>query len=135
MSQGDVNKAIEYHTQCLAIAKEVSDWAGEGQTYATLGTCHMYLSEYVKAVACLKAQHGVGTELGLAHMQPHAALKMCVALARPVRAGRQGDRRLLGDRRLSDWCATGADQAPASHIHSSASPCLNDRVGEAAKLR
>ena len=32
-SQGDFSKAIEYHTQDLAIAKEVSDRAGEGVAY------------------------------------------------------------------------------------------------------
>ena len=29
-SHGDYAKAIEYHTHCLAIAKEVGDRAGEG---------------------------------------------------------------------------------------------------------
>ena len=36
-SQGDFSKAIEYHTQHLAIAKEVGDRAGEGRAYANLG--------------------------------------------------------------------------------------------------
>jgi hypothetical protein len=31
LSQGDFSKAIEYHAQHLAIAKEVGDWAGEGR--------------------------------------------------------------------------------------------------------
>jgi hypothetical protein len=35
----------------MAIAKEVGDRAREGQTYGNLGTCHMYLNEYGKAVA------------------------------------------------------------------------------------
>ena len=37
-SQGDFNKAIEYHTLGLVIAKEVGDRAGEGGAYGNLGT-------------------------------------------------------------------------------------------------
>ena len=44
-SQGDYVKAIEYHKQDLAIAKEVGDRAGEGTAYRNLGTCHMHLNE------------------------------------------------------------------------------------------
>jgi tetratricopeptide (TPR) repeat protein len=47
-SQGDYAKAIEHHTQDLAIAKEVGNRAGEGTAYGNLGTCHMHLNEYVK---------------------------------------------------------------------------------------
>jgi hypothetical protein len=43
-SQGDFSKAIEYHTQHLAIAKEVGDRAGEGTAYGNLGTCHKHLT-------------------------------------------------------------------------------------------
>ena len=53
-------------------------------------------------------------------MQSDAALKMGVALTLHVRAARKGP-------------ATGADQAPGPHSHSSASACMNDRVREAAK--
>jgi tetratricopeptide (TPR) repeat protein len=44
-SQGDYAKAIEYHTQRLAIAKEVDDRAGEGKAYGNLGTCRLSLNE------------------------------------------------------------------------------------------
>ena len=44
MSQGTA-KAIKYHTQDLAIAKEVGDRAGEGKTYGNLGTGHMHVNE------------------------------------------------------------------------------------------
>ena len=54
-SQGDFSKAFEHHAQSLAIAKEVGDRAGEGRAYRNLGTCHLYLNEYVKAVAHYKA--------------------------------------------------------------------------------
>jgi tetratricopeptide (TPR) repeat protein len=120
MSQGDFSKAIDHHAQHLAIAKEVGDRAGEGRAYANLGTGYLHLNEYVNAVAYLKAQHALAISLKLAHLQSDAALKMGVALTLHVRAARQGT-------------ATGADQAPGPHSHSSASACLNDRVREAAK--
>ena len=103
-SQGDVSKAIKYHTQHLAIAKEVGDRAGEGTAYANLGTCHMHLN---KAVACFEAQHVMATSLTLAHEQSGAALNMGVALTLGVRAARQGP-------------AAGADQAPGPYSHSAA---------------
>jgi hypothetical protein len=80
----------------------------------------MHLIEYDKAVAYFKAQHALAMSLKLAHVQSDAALNMGVALTLHVRAARQGT-------------ATGADQAPGSHSHSSASACLKDRVREAAK--
>jgi hypothetical protein len=64
-SQGDFSKAIEYHAQHLAIAKEVGDRAGEVRAYGNLGTCgtcHLYLTEYVKAVAYFEAQHALVVE-------------------------------------------------------------------------
>ena len=61
-SQGDFSKAIEYHAQHLAIAKEVGDRAGEVRAYGNLGTCHMHLTEYVKAVAYFEAQHALVVE-------------------------------------------------------------------------
>jgi hypothetical protein len=42
-SLGDYSKAIEYHTRCLAIAREVSNRAGEGKAWGNLGIVHMYL--------------------------------------------------------------------------------------------
>ena len=119
-SLGDFNKAIEYHGQHLAIAKEVGDRAGEGTAYANLGTCHMHLNECVKAVAYFEAQHVMATSLKLAHVQSEAALNMGVALTLRVRAAGQGH-------------VAGADQAPGPHSRSSASACLDDRVREAAK--
>ena len=43
-SLGDFSKVIEYHTQHLAITKEVGDRAGEGTAYGNLGTCHKHLT-------------------------------------------------------------------------------------------
>jgi len=112
---GDYAKAIAYHTKDLAIAKEVGDRAGEGAAYGRLGTCHMHLNEYVKAVAYFEAQHVLAISLKLAHLQSDAALKMGVALTLGVRAARQAP-------------VAGADQAPGPHSRSSASACLDDRV-------
>jgi hypothetical protein len=81
-----------------------------------------HLNEYVKAFAFFEAQHALAISLKLVHVQSDAALNMGVALTLHVRAARQG---------LST--ATGADQAPGPRGDSSASPCLNDRVREAAK--
>jgi hypothetical protein len=78
----------------------------------------MHLNEYVKAVAYFEAQHVMATSLKLAPVQSDAAFNMGVALRLRVCAARQGP-------------ATGADQAPGPHSHSSA--CLDDRVREAAK--
>jgi tetratricopeptide (TPR) repeat protein len=113
-SQGDISKAIEYHAHHLTIAKEVGDRAGEGAAYGNLGTCHMHLNEYVKAVAYFEAQHALAISLKLAHVQSDVALNMGLALTLHVRAARQGP-------------ATGVDQAPGPHSHSSASACLDDR--------
>jgi len=119
-AQRNFSKAIAYHAQDLAIAKEVGnqhlaiakevgDRVGEGNAYANLGTCHMYLNEYVKAVAYFEAQHVMATSLKLARVQSTAALNMGVAMLTHlrVRAARQGP-------------ATGADQAPGPHSRSSA---------------
>ncbi len=62
-SQGDFSKGIEHHGQRLAIAKEVGDRAGECAAYSNLGTCNMYLNEYVKAVAYFEAQHALALSL------------------------------------------------------------------------
>ena len=43
ISLGDFSNAIKYHTQCLAIAKEVGDRAGEGKAYGNLGNAHQSL--------------------------------------------------------------------------------------------
>ena len=93
---------------------EVGNRAGEGQASGNLGIVHMHLNEGDKAGACHKAQHAMGTELGLTQMQTHAALGMGVALSLLVRADRQG-------------LTAGASQDPGPHSLVSVSACLNDR--------
>jgi hypothetical protein len=76
-SQGDYAKAIEDHTQYLAIAKEVGDRGGEGAAYGNLGIDHMYLNE--RQVAHLSR----GKEAG--GPPPHA---LCLATqSRPAMLG------------------------------------------------
>ena len=98
----------------------MGDRAGEGRAYGSLGTGHMYLNEYDKAVAYFIAQDVLAISLKLAHMLLDAAMDIGVALTLHVQAARQGP-------------ATGADPAPGPLSHSSASACMNDRVREAAK--
>jgi len=59
---------------------EVGDRAGEGRALGNLGTCHMYLNDFVKAVAHRKEQHALAISLKLAHVQSDAALNMGVLL-------------------------------------------------------
>ena len=47
---GDFDKAIKYHTQHLAIAKEVRDLKGEGRAYGNLRIA--YLDELEEQPAC-----------------------------------------------------------------------------------
>jgi hypothetical protein len=47
---GDYAKAIEYHGQRLAIAKEVGDPAGEGAAYGDFGNAYHSQGHYPKAV-------------------------------------------------------------------------------------
>ena len=78
--------AIQHYTQDPAIAKEEGDRAGEGRALGNLGTCHMYLNDFVKAVAHRKEQHALAISLKLAHVQSDAALNMGVALTLHVLA-------------------------------------------------
>jgi tetratricopeptide (TPR) repeat protein len=50
-SLGDYAKAVEYHTQHLAIAKELGDRAGgEGGAYGNLGNTYGSLGVFSKAI-------------------------------------------------------------------------------------
>ena len=49
-SQGDYAKAIEYHMQDLAIAKEVGDRAGEGKAYGNIGIAYESQGDVSKAI-------------------------------------------------------------------------------------
>jgi tetratricopeptide (TPR) repeat protein len=49
-AQGDFSKAIKYHAQHLAIAKEVGNRAGEAAAYTNLGNAYQSLGNYAKAI-------------------------------------------------------------------------------------
>ena len=49
-SLGDFSKAIEYHTQHLAITKEVGDRAGEGVAFGNLGISYQSQGDFSKAI-------------------------------------------------------------------------------------
>jgi tetratricopeptide (TPR) repeat protein len=49
-SLGDYSKAIEYHQEHLAIAKEVGDRAGEGTAFGNIGNTYQSLGYYSKAI-------------------------------------------------------------------------------------
>ena len=66
--QGGFSKAIAYHTQCLAIAKEVGDRAGEGKAYGNLGNAFQSQGDFAKAIdfntQCLAITQEVGDRAG-----------------------------------------------------------------------
>jgi tetratricopeptide (TPR) repeat protein len=57
-------KAIEYHTQCLAIQKEVSDRAGEGAVYGNIGNVYQSQGDYSKAIEYHTQRLAIAKELG-----------------------------------------------------------------------
>ena len=50
-SLGDFQRAIEYHEKDLSIAKDVGDWAGEGQAYYNLGISYLNLDSLNESLA------------------------------------------------------------------------------------
>jgi len=105
---GSFSKAIEYHTQRLAIAKEVGDRAGEGRAYANLGNSYQSQGDFSKAIeyhtkdlAITKEAGGGGHGVreprqrvsvagGLqpSHRVPRAVPGDCTGGGRPGRGGR-----------------------------------------------
>ena len=50
LSLGEYRRAIDLHTQALAIARETGDRQGEGVELGNLGICHYGLGEYRRAI-------------------------------------------------------------------------------------
>ena len=48
---GDFQRAIEYHEKDLSIAKDVGDWAGEGQAYYNLSISYLNLDSLNESLA------------------------------------------------------------------------------------
>ena len=61
---GDFNKAIEYHAQHLAIAKEVGDRAGEGSAYGNLGNAYQLQGDFSKAIEYHTLDLAIAKEVG-----------------------------------------------------------------------
>ena len=63
-SLGDYAKAIEYHEQHLAIAKEVGDRAGEGRAYSYLGNAYWLQGDFSKAIKYHTQHLAIAKEVG-----------------------------------------------------------------------
>ena len=154
-SLGDYSKAIEYHTQDLAIAKEVGDRAVEGGAYGNLGNAYGLQEDFSKAIEHHAQQQAIAMEAGdragggiaygtlgncfmhlneyvkaVAYFEEQHALAMSLKIARMQSdaALNMGVALTLDVRAGRQGPAASADQAPGPHSHSSASACLNDRV-------
>lgn len=56
-------RRVDCNTQCMAIAEEVGDRAGEEEAYDNLGTDYDLLAEFCKTVK----YHGAGPTVAIAH--------------------------------------------------------------------
>ena len=60
----DYSKAIEYHEQGLAIAKEVGNRAGEGGAYGNLGVAYVTQGDYSKTIESQTQHLAIAKEVG-----------------------------------------------------------------------
>ena len=72
-SQGDFAKAIEYHTQDLAVAKELGDQGGEGRAYANLGCAYQSQRDFIKAIKYQAQDLAIAKEVLSLHASGAAA--------------------------------------------------------------
>ena len=114
-------KAIECHTQHLAIAQEVGDRAGEGNAYGSIGRSHIQVHQYTKAVSSYKAGFDIFSQLDLAHKKAQAAWEVGTAFWLAVRH----------DRRAG--CGDGCLNEAALQSAASSSACMDDRLEEAER--
>jgi tetratricopeptide (TPR) repeat protein len=63
-SQVDFSKGIEYHTQDLAIAKEVGDRAGEGRAYGNLCNAYQSQGDFIKTIEYHTQHLAIAKEVG-----------------------------------------------------------------------
>ena len=130
----EISKAIEYHTQTLAIAKEMGDRAGEGRAYGNLGCAYQQQGDFSKGIEYNKQDMAIAKETTSRtwRLQRRPLCNRQVLLV-VLDALAEVPLRLINIRAAHQGPATGSDQAPGPHSHSSASACLNDRVREAEK--
>ncbi len=60
-------RAIESHTQCLEIAKEMGDRAGEGKAYGNLGNTYESLGDFSKAIEFVRSRPGAARTILIFH--------------------------------------------------------------------
>ncbi|WP_371259651.1 CHAT domain-containing protein [Calothrix sp. 336/3] len=63
-SLGDYQKAIEFHQQGLAIAKQIGDKAGEGRALGNLGSAYHSLGDYQKAIEFHQQRLAIAQQIG-----------------------------------------------------------------------
>ena len=118
---GQYGKAIEYHTQDLAIAKEVGDRAGEGKAYGNLGANYIKLHQHVEAVSSYKSKFDICSHPDLSHLKAEAAWEVGRAWWLAVRHDRGA---ASGD---------GCLQEPGPQSAVSSSACQDGRLDEAER--
>jgi hypothetical protein len=77
------SKAIEYHTYCLEIAKEVGERKGEGLTNGDIGIAYQSLGEHSKAIEYHTQHLAIAKELGHrynshTHTHTHTHTHVCM---------------------------------------------------------
>jgi tetratricopeptide (TPR) repeat protein len=77
---GDFSQAIAYHTQRLAIAREVGDRAGEGNAYGSLGNAHDSMGDFAQAIAYHTQHLAIAREVGDRAGEGNAGNNLGVAL-------------------------------------------------------
>ena len=61
---GEHRRAIEYHEQALAIARNIGDRRGEGTALGNLGDAYHSLDENRRAIECQEEQLKIAREIG-----------------------------------------------------------------------
>ena len=153
LSLGEYERAIDLHTQALAIARDIGDRQGEGAALGNLGLCHSSLGEYERAIdlhtQALAIARDIGDRqgegatlgnLGLCHYrlgEYRRAIDLhtqALAIARDI-GDRQGEGAALGN--LGTCHYDLGDYQRAIDLHTQALAIardIGDRQGEGATL-
>jgi tetratricopeptide (TPR) repeat protein len=79
---GQYTKAIELHEQCLTVATELGDRAGQGGAWGNLGNCYKSLGQYTKAIEHHEQHLAIAEEVGDRAGQGAACENLGYALAK-----------------------------------------------------
>jgi tetratricopeptide (TPR) repeat protein len=77
---GEYRRAIEYHEQHLAMAREIGDREGEGHALGNLGNAYHRLGEYRRAIEYYEQQLAIAREIGDRFGEGNALWNMSLAL-------------------------------------------------------